>query len=158
MDIEYMIQVKNNPVINFKNEPMAISDIEKLEKKYNKGNEFPKAFREFLFLAGDFNNFAFDDLGEGMDKLQEIANKELDRTNQKVDRPFFAFDVYDSCYSVIFLDETNDDPNVYHIDVYGAKEGAVPLVQIPTGGFKENYTFTELVNESIRRVKYNIAF
>ena len=159
MNIEYLTEVVNNPVLDgFKNRPLSIEKIEKLEKKYNKGKEFPKAFREFLFLAGDFNNFAFDDLGEGLDKLQEIANKELDRTNQKVDRPFFAFDVYDSCYSVIFLDETNDDPNVYHIDVYGAKEGAVPLVQIPTGGFKENYTFTELVNESIRRVKYNIAF
>lgn len=39
-----------------------------------------------------------------------------------------------------------------------AKGGSEALLRIPTGDFKENYTFTELVNESIRRVKNNIPF
>ena len=43
------------------------------------------------------------------------------------------------------------------IDPFEALEGST-LVSIPKGGFKENYTFTELVNESIRRVKNNISF
>ncbi len=150
MNIEYMVQVKNNPVLNFKNEPMTISDIEKLEKKYNKGKEFPKAFREFLFLAGNFNNFGFDDLGEGLDALQELANEELEMAGQKVDKPFFTFDVYNSQYSVIFLDETKEDPKVYLISPFLAKGGSESLVQ-PNG-----WEFTALVNESIHRVKNNI--
>lgn len=152
MDIKYMTQVKENPVINFKNEPMSIFDIEKLEKKYNKGKEFPKAFREFLFLAGDFNNFSFDDLGEGLDELQNMAKEELEWCDQKIERPFFAFDVLDSQYSVIFLDETDEDPKMYLISPFLAKGGSEPLIKDST------WKFTALVNESIRRVKNNIAF
>jgi hypothetical protein len=152
MNIEYMVQVKNNPVINFKNEPMVISDIEKLEKKYNKGKEFPKAFREFLFLAGNFNNFGFDDLGEGLDSLQELAKEELEMAGQKVDKPFFAFDVYNSQYSVIFLDENKEDPKVYLISPFLAKGGEMPLIK------PNDWEFTALVNEHIHRVKNNIPF
>lgn len=152
MNIEYMIQVKNNTVINFKNEPMSISNIENLEKKYNEGKEFPKAFREYLYLAGNFNNFGFDDLGEGLDELQNIAKEELEIAGQKVERSFFAFDVYNSQYSVIFLDETEEDPKVYLISPFLAKGGSEPLIK-PNG-----WIFSELVNENIRRVKNNIAF
>lgn len=152
MNIKYMGQVKKNPVINFKNEPMAISEIEKLEKKYNSGKEFPQAFREFLFLAGDFNNFAFDDLGEGLDELQNIAKEDMDFAGQQLDRPFFAFDVLDSMYSVILLDEIDENPKVYLLMPFLAKGGSQPLLKA------NNWNFTELVNESIRRVKNNIAF
>ncbi|WP_312923833.1 hypothetical protein [Empedobacter brevis] len=152
MNIEYMEQVKKNPVINFKNEPMAISEIEKLEKKYNSGKEFPRAFREYLFLAGDFNNFGFDDLGEGIDELQNIAKEDMDFVGQKLDRPFFAFDVLDSMYSVILLDEIEEDPKVYLLMPFLAKGGSEPLLK------PSKWNFTALVNESIRRVKNNIAF
>ena len=131
---------------------MSISNIENLEKKYNEGKEFPKAFREYLYLAGNFNNFGFDDLGEGLNELQNIAKEELQITRQKVDRPFFAFDVYDSQYSVIFFDEIEEGPKVYIINPYGAKEGSEPLIK-PNG-----WIFSELVDENIRRVKNNIAF
>lgn len=157
MIIEYLKQVKENPVLRgFNNEPMTLVNITKLESKYNKGQEFPKAFREFLFLAGEFNNFAFDTI-DGLEELQEYAKEDLEKAKQKITRPFLSFNVYDAEYTSIFLDETAEDPKVYIIDPFGAKEGK-PLIRTPTGGFKENYTFTELVNESIRRVKNDIAF
>ena len=157
MTIEYLTYVRENPILRgFKNEPMPLAEIAKLELKYNKGKEFPKAFREFLYLAGAFNNFAFDDI-DGLEELQQYAKEDLEKTKQKVIKPFFTFNVYDAEYTSLFLDETAEDPKVYIIDPFGAKEGK-PLIRIPTGGFKENYTFTELVNESIRRVKNNIAF
>lgn len=153
MEIIYLKKIVENPILDgFRNRKLSNDEIQKLEQKYNDGNEFPKAFREFLFLAGDFNNFAFDDLGEGLDELQKLANEELEMTGQKVDRPFFAFDVLDSMYSVIFLDESEEDPKVYLIDPYGAKEGSEPLIK-PNG-----WIFSALVNESIRRVKNNISF
>lgn len=152
MTIEYLTKVKENPKINnFTNRGFSEVKIQEIESKFNKGKKFPKAFREFLFLAGDFNNFGFDDI-DGIIDLQELAKKELERTNQKVERTFFAFSVYDSCYSVIFLDETEEDPKVYLIDVYGAKEGAQPLIK-PNG-----WEFTALINEYIHRVKNNIPF
>ncbi|MGI9581597.1 SMI1/KNR4 family protein [Chryseobacterium sp. RRHN12] len=157
MIIQYMTQVKENPKLKgFVNRGFSLDKIKQLEKEFNQGIEFPKAFREFLFLAGDFNNFGFDDI-DGIKELQEYAQEDLKKTKQKVDKPFFAFHVYDGLYSVILLDEINEDPKVYMIDPFEALEGST-LVSIPKGGFKENYTFTELVNESIRRVKNNIPF
>ena len=156
MNIEYMIQVKENPVLEgFKNRGFSLDKIKQIEQKFNQGKEFPKAFREFLFLAGDFNNIAFDNI-DGILELQENAKEDLEKTKQKVEKPFFAFHVYDGLYSVILLDETNEDPKVYMIDPFEALGNT--LVSVPKGGFKENYTFTELVNESIRRIKNNISF
>ncbi|MDR6969670.1 hypothetical protein J2X31_003704 [Flavobacterium arsenatis] len=153
MTIQYLNTIVENPVLDgFKNRPLSIEKIVELENKFNKGKEFPKAFREFLFLAGDFNNFAFDDLGEGLGELQNIAKEELESTNQKVDRPFFAFSVYNSCYSVIFLDETEEDPKVYLIMPFLAKGGSQPLIK-PNG-----WNFKALVEEHIHRVKNNIPF
>ena len=155
MEIIYMKEIQKNIKIDRKkhmNEGFNENEIKNLETIFNKRKEFPIAFREFLFLAGKYNNFAFDDLGEGLNELQNIAKEELQMTRQKVDRPFFAFDVYDSQYSVIFLDETEEDPKVYIINPYGAKEGSEPLIK-PNG-----WIFSELVNENIRRVKNNIAF
>lgn len=158
MEIKYLHQVVENPTLEgFTNRKLSTEKIEELETKFNAGKEFPLAFREFLYLAGDFNNFGFDDLGKGLDEFQNFALKEIKAAGQKVDRPFFAFDVYDSVYSVIFLDETEEDPKVYFISPFLAAEGFWPLIKVPEGGFKENYTFTELVNESIRRCKYNLG-
>lgn len=160
MNIELMVNLKNNlslPNTVAKSEGLTINEIETLEQKYNNGKKLPKAFREYLFLAGEYFNGGLDTLGEGLDQLQEYAKEDLKKTKQKVDKPFFAFHVYDGLYSVIFLDEINEDPKVYMIDPFKALERST-LVSIPKGGFKENYTFTELVNESIRRVKNNISF
>ncbi|MGJ1447408.1 hypothetical protein ACR79S_11170 [Sphingobacterium spiritivorum] len=153
MDIKYMEQVKDNPVLKgFRNEPMTITEISKLESKFNQGKEFPKAFREFLFLAGNFNCYHFDDLGEGLDQLQQYAKEDLEMAGQKIDRPFFAFDVLDSMYSILLLDEKEEDPKVYLLMPFLAKDGSEPLIK-PNG-----WNFTALVNESLRRVKNNISF
>lgn len=153
MIIEYLQKVVENPVLNrWINRPLSIQKIEELEEKFNDGRVFPKAFREYLYLAGDFNNFAFDDLGENLADFQDKAGKDLEIAGQKVDRPFFAFDVYNSQYSVIFLDERDDDPAVYLISPFLAKRGTVPLVD------RNGWVFSSLVNENIRRVKNNIAF
>lgn len=152
MTIEYMTKVKENPKINnFVNRGFSEEKIQKIESKYNRGKKFPKAVREFLYLAGDFNNFGFDDI-DGIVDLQELANEELEMAGQKVDKPFFAFSVYNSCYSVIFLDETKEDPKVYLIMPFLAEGGAEPLIK-PNG-----WEFTALVNEHIYRVKNNIPF
>ncbi|WP_294310475.1 hypothetical protein [uncultured Chryseobacterium sp.] len=152
MTIQYLTQVKENPILRgFKNEQMTMSEIAKLELKYNNGNQFSKAFREFLFLAGEFNNFAFD-LIDGIEELQEYAKEDMEIAGQILNKPFFAFDVLDSIYSVILLDEINPDPKVYLLMPFLAKGGSEPLLK-PNG-----WDFTALVNENIRRVKNNISF
>lgn len=59
MNIELMVNLKNNlslPNTVAKSEGLSIYEIEKLEKKYNKGKDFPKAFREYLFLAREYTS------------------------------------------------------------------------------------------------------
>lgn len=91
-------------------------------------------------MAGDFNNFGFDDI-DGIIELQELAKEELQMAGQKVDKPFFAFDVYNSQYSEIFLDETKEDPKVYLVSPFLAKGGEMPLIK------PNNWEFTALVNK-----------
>lgn len=149
MNIEYLTQVRQNPKLkDFVNRGFSLEKIKEIEQIFNKGKEFPKAFREFLFLAGDFNNFGFDDI-DGIIELQKYVKEDLEKTEQEVNDAFFAFSVYDAQYSVVFLDDAEDDPEVFIIDPYEAKEGGV-LVR--SNGWK----FTDLVNERIRRVKNNI--
>ncbi|WP_294280769.1 hypothetical protein [uncultured Chryseobacterium sp.] len=152
MNIEYVTQIKENVKLrSFINRGFSIDKIKQIESKYNHGKEFPKAFREFLFLAGDFNNFGFDDI-DGIEALQEYAKEDMEMAGQTVNRSFFAFDVLDSMYSVILLDEINEDPKVYLLMPFLAKGGSQPLIK-PNG-----WNFTDLVNENIRRVKNDISF
>lgn len=155
MNIELMANLKKNlklPNTVAKSAGLSITEIENLERKYNQEKEFPRAFREYLFLAGDYFNGGFDTLGEGLDELQNIAKEDMDFAGQQLDRPFFAFDVLDSMYSVILLDEIEENPKVYLLMPFLAKGGSQPLLK------SNSWNFTELVNESIRRVKNNIAF
>lgn len=152
MNIEYVTQIKENVKLrSFINRGFSIDKIKQIESKYNYGKEFPKAFREFLFLAGDFNNFGFDDI-DGIEALQEYAKEDMEMAGQTLNRSFFAFDVLDSMYSVILLDEINEDPKVYLLMPFLAKGGSQPLIK-PNG-----WNFTDLVNENIRRLKNNISF
>lgn len=152
MVIKYVTQIKENVKLrSFINRGFSIDKIKQIESEYNHGKEFPKAFREFLFLAGDFNNFGFDDI-DGIEALQEYAKEDMEMAGQTLNRPFFAFDVLDSMYSVILLDEINADPKVYLLMPFLAKGGSQPLIK-PNG-----WNFTDLVNENIRRVKNDISF
>lgn len=157
MNIELMVNLKNNlslPNTVAKSEGLSISEIEKLEKKYNKGKVFPKAFREYLFLAGEYFNGGFDTLGEGLDELQELAKEELGVTGAKINRPFFVFDQLTGCeyFVFIYLDEDEDDPKTYVCSPYYKSTKDEEFIK------HNGFTFTKLVNEHIHRVKDNIPF
>lgn len=154
MTIEYMTTVKDNLKINnFINRGFSEEKIQKIESEYNKGNKFPKAFREFLYLAGDFNNFGFDDI-EGILKLQELAKEELEITGAKIERPFFVFHQLSGCeyFTFIYLDENTADPKTYICSPYYKSTPGEEFIKY------NGFTFTALVNESIHRVKNNIPF
>jgi len=154
MNIKIMKNLEQNLYIKntvSKSQGLEIGEIMNLETNYNKGNSFPKALKEFLYLAGYNFNGGFDYI-EGIEELQEMAKEELSQVGENIERPFFAFDVYNSQYSVIFLDEDDEDPKVYLVSPFLAKGGKVPLIKL------NGFIFSDLVNESIRRVKNNIPF
>ncbi|HNF48266.1 MAG TPA: SMI1/KNR4 family protein [Chitinophagales bacterium] len=117
MELIYMNKLKNMPQIyNRNNRGLTVLQIEELEKKYNNGNPFPKAYREFLVIAGEYPNLGAHYDAPGYDWMQEEARNELEECNKTIDRPFFVIDQLDGCtqFSFIYLDETDEDPKVYH--------------------------------------------
>ncbi|WP_046744275.1 hypothetical protein [Kordia zhangzhouensis] len=150
MEIEYMQQMVKNPKLyGFVNEGMNLEEIKHLESVYNYENRFPKAFREYLYLGGNFSNIPFDDWGKGFEAMQKRMLKDLADENQSTERPFFAFDNTADCYLFIYLDEEVEDPNVY-VFIPFAETFDMEFIK-PNG-----YTFSEFVNETIHRIKNDI--
>lgn len=147
MEIKYLKSVEQHPTLDgFTNRGLSIEQIRELEDKFNNGKPFPKAFQEYLFLAGDFNNIAFDS-PQGLDSLQDEVKRALRAYDKTVDRPYFAFDVIDWNFMVILLDESAEDPKVYLCEPGRAKRNGEPVLRDP------EYSFTEIVNEHIKRIK-----
>jgi hypothetical protein len=149
MEIKYLNKILENP--NLKSWPikgLSVNKIEELEQLYNQGKPFPTATKEFLWLSGIDNNIGFDD-SPNIFKLQERARENLTQCGFNIDRPFFAFDNVTDCesFSFVYLDENQDDPDVYLCEPYEAKYGE-PLIR----RYKD-YTFKSLVEEHIYRLK-----
>jgi hypothetical protein len=149
MEVQILKAMKTRPASRpWKNEPMDLQEIIKLEKKYNKTSAFPRALREFLFLAGQYNNVGFD-FHHGLERLQERSQEALKYNNQKIDRPFFAFDQLDDCeqFTFVFLDEDQEDPDVYIAYPYYVDSGTKLINRY------SNYTFSTLVLDHIERIE-----
>jgi len=150
MEIQYLKEMKKHPtILGFTNRGLPMTEIESLEQKYNTGKPFPKAFREFLFLAGDFDNtgIQFDDF----DYLQEGSRDTLKHANKEIKRPFFAFDHINDCehFGFFYLDDKDDDPKVYVCHPYDKNRDLVT---------HHGFTFSSLINEAIRRRLNNLSF
>lgn len=99
----------------WKTEGMDLDEIEELEDKYNEGNPFPGAYREYLFIGGKANGAGFDS-ALGFDWLQEKSKEMLESNKQKIERPYFVMDQLDGCeqFGFFYLDESVDDPIIYN--------------------------------------------
>jgi len=150
MEIKYMKIVQKNPTVEgFTNEAMSMAEIVSLEQKYNKEKPFPKAFREFLFLAGAYSNCGLE--MADFDYLQEGSRDTLKDANKEINRPFFAFDHINDCehFGFFYLDDKDDDPKVYVCHPYDKNRDLVT---------HHGFTFTSLINEAIRRRLNNLSF
>ena len=114
MEIEYLIKLKETPKIgNWKNEGIPEIKIKELEN--NLKIKLPFAFKEYLFLAGEFDNF-LTGWNRGFENL-EFMQEEAKKTFQKeglILKPFWCFAEYNHAESSLFffLDE-GDNPPVY---------------------------------------------
>lgn len=153
MELQYLNELEQNPKLtHFTNKGLSIEGILKLELEYNNCKPFPIAIREFLFLAGEDNTIGFD-THHSIEILQQRAKENLDYCKQKIDRPFFAFDQLVDCeqFTFVYLDEDQNDPDVYLAEPYAALEEDDPLIRR-----YQEYTFSSLVNEHIRRIKNDL--
>ncbi|MCB0514952.1 MAG: hypothetical protein R2798_02165 [Chitinophagales bacterium] len=154
MEIKILKQMESTPKLNgWVNKGLTIEEIQDLETLYNQGNLFPTALREFLFLAGNFPNIGFG-LHDNIWRLQQRAREGLADYELEITRPFFAFDHLDSCssFTLVYLDENQEDPDVYTATPYLIEDFGEPFIN----RYKD-YTFSSLVNEHIYRIKRGYA-
>jgi SMI1 / KNR4 family (SUKH-1) len=116
MEIEYLIKMKNTPKIkNVENRGISEIKINELEQKLN--IKLPKAYKEFLFLGGDYEELLsgwereFDDL----DWIQDLAKKSMQRVDLSL-KPLFAFAEYGNDQFLFFFLSEGDNPAVYTYD------------------------------------------
>lgn len=126
-------------------------DIKNVEARL--GSKFPQAYREFLYLAGEYSGGISPYLMPGAESLNELAEDEdlkgfLDyvatSTNIKIERPFWPFSEYDGYlqYWFFYLDD-GDNPPVYGL----AFRGDDPYTSSYIYPITE--TFTQFVDELI---------
>lgn len=122
MEIEFLKQLNDNTSIRVNNSdytsvlvPLSIEQIDSLETNFNHGNQFPKALKELLYLAGG-NCYVLDyGLNDTQEEMQEDARSWMEDFNRSINRPFFVIDVYNAGdqFLFVYLDEGIDDPEVY---------------------------------------------
>lgn len=153
MDIEYLTQLKNNPIKfsnytenRFENRGISETEIAQLEQSYNSSNPFPKVLKELLFLAGDFC-YLFD-IGDSQQDLQDWFRDLMTEYNKTISRPFYVIDTNQGDdFRIIYLDE-GDNPPIYYTspDVSGEE-------WIKKNTF--NDTIQSLVEYLIKQIKDN---
>jgi hypothetical protein len=153
MDIHYMNALKSAKKLlgSGIKEPMSLEEIALLENKHTEGNEFPKAFREYLFLAGKYGGTGV--VNEDWDDIRKTCDGDMEYCGYSLDRPYFVFDYLDGQASIFFLDEDNEDPVCYILDPYGKKEGEYDLVRPMFLS-----SFKALIEEAIHRIKTDTPF
>ncbi|WP_207536468.1 hypothetical protein [Desertivirga arenae] len=146
MQIIYLKSLEENSVRkgthwSSPNIPMSILEIEELEIKYNSSKPFPIALRELLHLAGKDCYFLDKGLNESQEELQKFVRENLRDDVRKIDRPFFAIDVYNTFdqFLFVYLDE-GEDPPVYeaHYSDHPSREHWISLVIKSLSKFVEN--------------------
>jgi len=154
IEIKYLQQLRDNPNLSINISPIQgweEAQIIELEEKYNNGQPFPLAFREYLFLAGEYGGTGV--VYEDWDDLREDCEEDIEYWGNKLERPFFVFDKLDSQYSIFFLDEDKEDPIVYIFNAsWNSNQQGKFLKRALTG------SFSNLINEAIYRIKNDIPF
>lgn len=151
MEIKYLHSMQQNLILwGDKSRGLTLERIKELEQKLNSGKEFPKAFREYLFLGGDFNHLGFDDQdgthsnGEDLIALKDYYKEKMHEYKVSLNRPYVILDsLYGECFTFIYLDE-GDDPRTYIFGVNPKyrKDGEM-IFPVP------EKTFSELINRLV---------
>jgi len=112
MEIQYLTKMKNTPIIKGeKNRGISELKIEKLEQEFN--IKFPKAYKEFLFLGGEYQNcIDWDTDYEYLNLIQINLKKSMDRVNLQL-KPHFIFAEYNRDQCIFFFLDEGEDPPIY---------------------------------------------
>ena len=113
MEIEYLTKMKNNPKVGkFEMEGVSEEKIEKLEKEFN--IKLPKAYKEFLFLGGNYSGFGGDWISDYqcLDWVQANIKESMDSVNLQL-KPHFIFGEYNNNQALFFFLDEGENPPIY---------------------------------------------
>lgn len=114
MELTYLQKLENFYNNNPKISRIGVTEQEivKFEKKFS--IKFPKAYKEFLFLAGNRDNI-LDDWNRNFDYLdwiQENIQESMDNVNLHLN-PFFVFAEYANDQCLFFFLDEGENPPIY---------------------------------------------
>lgn len=114
MELEYLKKLEDfyNNNLKFSRISVPEQKIEKLEQQLN--IKLPKAYKEFLFLAGNRDSF-LDSWERGFDYLdwiQASIKKSINDVNLHL-KPFFAFEEYGRNQCQFFFLDEGENPPIY---------------------------------------------
>ena len=145
-------QIKYKDKIRFPDKGIPVSVIEALEQYWNKGNPFPKALRDLLFLAGESCNFLEYNFYDSQHHMQLECRDEMEDSDHLFDRPFYILE-HHSCGSflLIFLDEDQVNPMLYQFN--WSKQNGLPFASPLDMSFKK-FLNIEMEREIQRRMRF----
>lgn len=141
--------LKNAPTTSSNPRGQTMAEIEVLEQELNNGEQFPKAFREYLYIGGKYDAIGFEGPVEGVFDKMTKGYKTLFNKNRsiKIQRPIVIFDVFeDEGFMFIYLDE-GDDPQPWNsslLEDYDSEDGEM-IWKVP------HPTFSDMVNTLVGR-------
>lgn len=156
MEIQYLKSLEQFDTIDgLKNE--GVSDAEIVIAETQLGIQFPKAYKEFLFLAGELNNGLFGNavsssLDWAIEDFQQDAKEELARKNITIPQPFWNFAEADGGeFFLFFFLNDGENPPIYAFETIDSdtifEEG------LPKGVRKISDTFSSRIDELIKHHK-----
>lgn len=135
--------------------PIGLSDAEigQMELEMNNGLPFPKAYREFLFLGGEFSTIQLNHYGKITPKGTEKFRIGLKKRKVNMVRPFAILDVLDGqCGTFIYLDE-GDNPRPRNCSLHEAYDSDDDEI-IWNTPFK---TFSEMIDKDVYLAENNLG-
>ena len=154
MTLKYLKKLAENVTIG-KSTVRGVSEeeIRVVEEKFD--IQFPKAYREFLLLAGEYcgalplyDTASLEELAA--DWHQEIMKETLEDFGTVIDKPFWLYAESNGCeqFAFFYLDE-GDDPFIYRVD-YDIYDDDKQVIT------KSELTFSQMIDKAIDRA-YDIV-
>lgn len=112
MEIKYLKKMKDTPKIGqWVNRGISEQEIAKLEQEFN--ISFPQAYKEFLYLGGDFQNCVeWSTNYEYLDWRQDNIKDSMANVNLHL-KPFFAFADFEGHNCLFFFLGDGENPPIY---------------------------------------------
>ena len=131
---------------------LSEAEIEQMELEMNNGLPFPKAYREFLFLGGEYATIQMSNYGKNTPKGAEYYRNGLRKRKVNITRPFAIVDIFEESGTFIYLDE-GDNPQPRNCSLHKAYDNDNDEIIWDTP-FK---TFSELIDKLVYLAENNLG-